>query len=60
MPKRGYHHGNLREALINGCLTLIEKRGPTGFTLSEAAREAAQAHFGVGGDALLAVLRGID
>ena len=40
MPKRGYHHGNLREALINGCLTLIEKRGPTGFTLSEAAREA--------------------
>ena len=40
MAKRGYHHGNLREALINGCLTLIEKRGPTGFTLSEAAREA--------------------
>jgi AcrR family transcriptional regulator len=40
MPKRGYHHGNLREALINGCLTLIEKRVPTGFTLSEAAREA--------------------
>ncbi|KJZ20202.1 TetR/AcrR family transcriptional regulator [Loktanella sp. S4079] len=40
MSKRGYHHGNLREALINGCLTLIEKRGPTGFTLSEAAREA--------------------
>lgn len=40
MSKRGYHHGNLREALIDGCLTLIEKRGPTGFTLSEAAREA--------------------
>lgn len=40
MPKRGYHHGNLRETLISGCLTLIEKRGPTGFTLSEAAREA--------------------
>ena len=40
MAKRGYHHGNLREALIKGCLTLIEKRGPTGFTLSEAAREA--------------------
>jgi AcrR family transcriptional regulator len=40
MPKRGYHHGNLREALIDGCLRLIEKRGPTGFTLSEAAREA--------------------
>ena len=40
MAKRGYHHGNLREALIEGCLRLIEKRGPTGFTLSEAAREA--------------------
>lgn len=40
MSKRGYHHGNLREALIDGCLSLIEKRGPTGFTLSEAAREA--------------------
>ncbi len=40
MAKRGYHHGNLREALVNGCLSLIQKRGPTGFTLSEAAREA--------------------
>lgn len=40
MAKRGYHHGNLRSALIEGCLRLIEKRGPTGFTLSEAAREA--------------------
>ena len=40
MAKRGYHHGNLREALVAGCLALIEKRGPTGFTLSEAAREA--------------------
>jgi AcrR family transcriptional regulator len=40
MSKRGYHHGNLREALVEGCLKLIEERGPTGFTLSEAAREA--------------------
>jgi len=40
MPKRGYHHGNLREALVQGCLSLIEAKGPTGFTLSEAAREA--------------------
>ncbi len=40
MPKRGYHHGNLREALVNACLRLIEAKGPTGFTLSEAAREA--------------------
>jgi len=40
MAKRGYHHGNLREALVTACLTLIEEKGPTGFTLSEAARVA--------------------
>ncbi len=40
MSKRGYHHGNLRQALVDGCLKLIETKGPTGFTLSEAAREA--------------------
>ncbi len=40
MPKRGYHHGNLRQALITAALELIEKRGPTGFTLSEAAKQA--------------------
>lgn len=40
MVKRGYHHGNLREALVGACLKLIEEKGPTGFTLSEAAREA--------------------
>lgn len=40
MPKKGYHHGNLRTALVDACLKLIEVKGPTGFTLSEAAREA--------------------
>ena len=40
MPKRGYHHGNLRQALIDGALQLIEDKGPTGFTLSEAAKVA--------------------
>ena len=40
MGKQGYHHGNLREALVAACLALIEDKGPTGFTLSEAAREA--------------------
>ena len=40
MPKRGYHHGNLRQALIDAALQLIEARGPTGFTLSEAAKQA--------------------
>ncbi|MBY5932403.1 TetR/AcrR family transcriptional regulator [Tateyamaria omphalii] len=40
MPKRGYHHGNLRQALIEAALKLIEEKGPTGFTLSEAAKQA--------------------
>ncbi|MFD0979872.1 TetR/AcrR family transcriptional regulator [Tropicimonas aquimaris] len=41
MPKkRGYHHGNLREALIDAALGLIEHKGPQGFSLSEAAKDA--------------------
>ena len=40
MPKRGYHHGNLRQALVDAALELIEQKGPTGFTLSEAAKQA--------------------
>lgn len=40
MPKRGYHHGNLRQALVEASLELIESRGPSGFTLSEAAKQA--------------------
>jgi len=40
MAKRGYHHGNLRQALVEAALVLIEARGPTGFTLSEAAKTA--------------------
>jgi AcrR family transcriptional regulator len=38
--KQGYHHGNLRQALIEAALSLIEEKGPTGFTLSEAAKQA--------------------
>ena len=40
MPKQGYHHGNLRRALVDSALRLIEEKGPTGFTLSEAAKGA--------------------
>lgn len=40
MPKRGYHHGNLKKALLEAALRLIEEKGPTGFTLSEAAKQA--------------------
>ena len=38
--RRGYHHGNLREALVSAVLELIAKHGPSGFSFSEAARAA--------------------
>lgn len=37
---RGYHHGNLREALLRAALELIAEKGPAGFTFAEAARWA--------------------
>lgn len=40
MTKRGYHHGNLRQALVEAALELIAEKGPQGFTLSEAAKAA--------------------
>ena len=40
MRKQGYHHGNLRQALVDAALDLITRQGPTGFTLSEAAKQA--------------------
>jgi AcrR family transcriptional regulator len=39
-PRRGYHHGNLREALMKAALDLIATKGPAGFTFAEAARAA--------------------
>lgn len=38
--RRGYHHGNLKEALIEAARRLIAERGPAGFTLSDAAKLA--------------------
>jgi AcrR family transcriptional regulator len=38
--RRGYHHGNLREALIDAALMLLAEKGPQGFTIAEAARLA--------------------
>ncbi|MDJ0931388.1 TetR/AcrR family transcriptional regulator [Breoghania sp.] len=37
---RGYHHGNLREVLIQAALDLIAEKGPSGFNVAEAARSA--------------------
>ncbi|MCK6449701.1 MAG: TetR/AcrR family transcriptional regulator [Alphaproteobacteria bacterium] len=38
--RRGYHHGNLREALIKAALNLIGEKGLGGVTFAEAARAA--------------------
>ncbi len=65
--RRGYHHGNLREALIDAAVELIAAKGPAGFTIAEAARLAGVSpaapyrHFR-DADALLAevALRGFD
>ena len=40
MHKRGYHHGNLKQALVDATLELIEQKGPQGFTMAEAAKAA--------------------
>ena len=65
--RRGYHHGNLREALIAAAVDLISQHGPEGFTVAEAARLAGVSpgapyrHFR-DAEALLAevALRGFD
>jgi len=62
VPNRAsYHHGDLRNALLETALRLVAERGPEGFSLREAAREvgvspsAAYRHF-ADKEALLAAL----
>lgn len=38
--RKSYHHGNLRQALVEATATLIQETGPQSFTLTEAARRA--------------------
>ncbi len=38
--RKGYHHGNLRDALVEAARQLLTERGPQGFTLVDAARRA--------------------
>ena len=38
--ERGYHHGDLKEALMRAALELIAEKGPFGFTFADAARWA--------------------
>jgi AcrR family transcriptional regulator len=43
LPKP-YHHGNLREVLLEAAIRLIAEVGPTAFTLREVARRAGVSH----------------
>lgn len=38
--RESYHHGNLRQALVEATAGLIEEVGPQSFTMAEAARRA--------------------
>lgn len=38
--RKSYHHGNLRQTLVEATAGLIEELGPQAFTLTEAARRA--------------------
>ncbi len=40
MVRKGYHHGNLKQALVEATIVLIEEKGPSGFTMAEAAKQA--------------------
>ncbi len=42
--KRSYHHGNLRKALLDAGVALIQEAGPQNFTIREAARRAGVSH----------------
>ena len=36
--RRGYHHGSLKDALVDAARRLVSERGLAGFTLAEAAK----------------------
>ncbi|MEL7182234.1 MAG: TetR/AcrR family transcriptional regulator [Pseudomonadota bacterium] len=38
--KKKYHHGDLREQLLEAVTTLVEEHGPEGFSLAQACRRA--------------------
>ncbi len=52
IPSRPYHHGNLREAMVESALALLEANGPGELSLRRAARDigvsqtAPLYHFG--------------
>ena len=45
MPRsKPYHHGNLRQSLLEAAVRLIAESGPAGFNLREVARRANVSH----------------
>jgi AcrR family transcriptional regulator len=44
MKRRPYHHGHLRETLLQGAVRVIAEVGPSAFTLREVARRAGVSH----------------
>jgi AcrR family transcriptional regulator len=40
LAAKPYHHGDLRRALLDAALTIIEREGPDGLSLRAVAREA--------------------
>jgi AcrR family transcriptional regulator len=44
-PERAYHHGDLRRAVLDEALRLIEERGHVDFTLREVARRVGVSHM---------------
>jgi AcrR family transcriptional regulator len=42
--RRPYHHGNLKQKLLDSAVTLIAEAGPQAFTLREVARRAGVSH----------------
>ena len=59
--RAGYHHGNLRESLLDQGLRLLEESGEQGFSLRELARRvgvtanAAYRHFANKNDLMMAL-----
>ena len=43
-PKRPYHHGDLKRALLDAALELVRTKGAEAFTLREVARRAGVSH----------------
>lgn len=59
--KRGYHHGDLRAALLDAALRIVEKDGPAALTLREVGRrvgvsQAAPYHHFEDKESILAAL----